>query len=275
MHVERATARQPATGEGTRDTSHCTITWLGHATCLIDMAGVRLLTDPLLRDRLAFLQRWQAAPDARDLRLDAVLVSHAHPDHLDPHSLDLIPRNVTVIAPAGADRIAAHHGRYVHTIERDAAVEIGNRVTVRSAPAVHDPRRHPLARRSIPGIERPEAVGFLVESNGFRVYFAGDTELYEGMAELASVDVALLPVGGWWRALGVGHMDGDQAACAAALVEAHHAIPVHWGTFHPYFTRRILADTREEQPARFVAALERLSPATVAHVLQPGESVQV
>ncbi len=79
------------------------IAFVGHATVLIELDGVRLLTDPLLRDRVAHLRR-QTPPVDRELTagVDAVLISHLHRDHLDLASLRLLGRDTPLLAPAGA-----------------------------------------------------------------------------------------------------------------------------------------------------------------------------
>src|SRR5436190_19701267 len=79
------------------------ITWLGHASVLIEMDGVRLLTDPVLRDRVGPLVRI-AEPTPADSpgRIDCVLVSHLHADHADPRSLHRLAGGVTVLAPRPA-----------------------------------------------------------------------------------------------------------------------------------------------------------------------------
>ena len=73
----------------------------------------------------------------------------------------------------------------------------------------------------------------MIEGDGRRVYFAGDTDIFDGMADLAPVDVALLPIWGWGPTMGPGHMDPARAAQAAALLQARLAIPIHWGTYYP------------------------------------------
>src|SRR4051794_28153518 len=132
------------------------LTWLGHATVLIEVGGARLLTDPLLRDRVGHLRRHGASPEpTASERLDAVLVSHLHLDHLDAGSLRRLPRDVTVLAPVGAGALLRRLG-FAHTEEMKVGerVDVGD-ATVTAVPAVHDGRRHPLAPFA-------EAVGFVI-----------------------------------------------------------------------------------------------------------------
>src|SRR5436309_15509298 len=82
------------------------LVYVGHATALIEMAGVRLLTDPLLRDRVAHIRRRMPAPPAQTLLpLDAILISHAHADHLDRPSLRRLAGERPVLAPRGSARL--------------------------------------------------------------------------------------------------------------------------------------------------------------------------
>ena len=87
------------------------LTWIGHGTALVDLDGVRLLTDPLLRNRVAHLQRRVPPPAAEALRdLDAVLISHLHRDHLDLPSLRRVPRDLPLVVPRGAGRLLLRRG---------------------------------------------------------------------------------------------------------------------------------------------------------------------
>ncbi|MGH2967957.1 MAG: MBL fold metallo-hydrolase, partial [Solirubrobacteraceae bacterium] len=138
-------------------------------------------------------------------------------------------------------------------------------VRVRAVPAVHGGRRSPLSGPA-------EAVGFIAEGS-HRVYFAGDTERFEGMADLAPLDVALLPIWGWGPSLGAGHMDPEQAARATALLSPRIVVPVHWGTFLPVGMAGRHADLLREPPRTFAARVAELAPGSRVEILQPGGSL--
>ena len=105
------------------------------------------------------------------------------------------------------------------------------------------------------------------------VYFAGDTDVFDEMADLAPLDVALLPVAGWGPRLGPGHMNAERAAQAAALLRPRVAIPIHWGTFHPTYARRGAWFT--DPPQEFAAHVADVAPSVEVRVLEPGESTSV
>ena len=107
------------------------------------------------------------------------------------------------------------------------------------------------------------------------MYFAGDTDLFPEMADLApSIDVALLPVWGWGPSVGPGHLDPERAAAAAALIAPGLAVPIHWGTFALPRAFRRRADPA--WPAREFAALAaRQAPPVQARVLVPGEQLEL
>jgi L-ascorbate metabolism protein UlaG (beta-lactamase superfamily) len=234
---------------------------------LIEVGGVRLLTDPLLRDRVGHLRRQSATPAADAAEgIHAVLVSHLHLDHLDAGSMRRLPRDVAVIAPTGAGALLRRLG-FARTTELPPGeqVEIGD-VTVAAVPAMHDGRRHPLAPLA-------EAIGFVV-TGGHRVYFAGDTDLYDGMAEMAgTLDAALLPVWGWGPSLGPGHMDPETAARAAAMLRPRVAVPIHWGTFFPAGLARLRGSVLVEPPLEFARVAGKLAPGVEVRVLEPGQSL--
>ena len=123
-------------------------------------------------------------------------------------------------------------------------------------------------------LARAAAIGFLVSATG-RVYFAGDTDLFDEMSGLAQdLDVAILPVAGWGPRLPPGHLDPRRAAQALALLRPRVAVPVHWGTYRRIGLTRDPSVLRE--PAESFAKLAaELAPDVDVRVLEPGESVDV
>ncbi len=245
------------------------LTWVGHATVLLELGGRRLLTDPVLRSRVGPLARAGAAADPAVARgLDAVLISHLHLDHLDARSLRRIDRATPVIAPRGAGSIVRSLGfAEVTEVGVGDTVDVGG-VGVRAVPAHHDGRRHPFGARA-------DTIGFVVGADR-RVYFAGDTELFESMAEIDdALDVALLPIAGWGPTLGPGHLGPREAAIALTRLRPRRAVPIHWGTLYPLGLRfrrqRVLA----EPPREFARIASDLAPAVEVRVLAPGEVLEL
>jgi L-ascorbate metabolism protein UlaG (beta-lactamase superfamily) len=240
------------------------VTWLGHATVLLDLGGTRLLTDPVLRARVVHLRRHGPAPAIPE-GIDAVLVSHLHYDHLDLPSLRMLPTELRLVCPQGAREFLAGAG-FPGAVELapGESTEVGA-VRVDATPAEHDGSRRPRGP-----VARP--VGFLLRGER-TVYFAGDTDLFPGMAGLGPVDLALLPVAGWGPKLGPGHLDAGRAAEAAVLLRPRVAVPIHWGTFHPRTRARGAWFT--DPPGDFAAQVGELAPDVEVRVLSPGESLEL
>jgi L-ascorbate metabolism protein UlaG (beta-lactamase superfamily) len=241
------------------------LTFVGHSTVLLELGGTRLLTDPLLRNRLGHLRRHGPPPDrAVARRLDAVLLSHVHRDHADVPSLRMLDPGVRVVSAPGAARVLRRAGlEDVVELEPGASTRVGA-VEVTATRAVHGGPRNPLGRAAA-------AIGFDLRA-GRRVYFAGDTDLFPEMAALAGLDLALLPVWGWGPTLGPGHLDPERAAEAAALVRPRVCVPIHWGTFYPRGLERRRPEPLREPPLRFAARVAELAPEVEVRVLEPGAS---
>ncbi|HET7049524.1 MAG TPA: MBL fold metallo-hydrolase [Solirubrobacteraceae bacterium] len=241
------------------------ISWLGHATVLLELDGVRLLTDPVLGRRVGPLVRVSGEPvEAAELgRIDSVLLSHLHADHADLGSLRRL--RAPVIGPSGAGEWLRGAGiEDVRELSPGAEATAGC-VQVIATPAVHDDRRRPLGRHA-------EPIGFVVRGS-LGVYFAGDTDLFEGMGELrGTVDVALLPVWGWGPSVGEGHLDPQRAAQAVAMIGPKLAIPIHWGTFALPWARDGGSDRHAREFAELAA---ELAPEVEVRVLVPGESAEL
>ncbi len=241
------------------------VTWLGHSTVLLELSGMRLLTDPVLRSRIAHLVRVAEPVEQASLApLDAVLISHFHRDHFDVPSLRSLSRDAHLVVPAGAGGLAAAQDfRAVTELTPGDEIRVGS-VTVTAVPAMHGGRRALLGPSA-------EAIGYVVSGRS-SVYFAGDTDLFDGMAELAALDVALLPVWGWGPSVGQGHLDPQRAARALALLRPRIAIPVHWGTLFPAGLSRLRPRPLKEPPLVFEENAARLAPDVDVRILAPGET---
>jgi L-ascorbate metabolism protein UlaG (beta-lactamase superfamily) len=242
------------------------ITWVGHSTVLLELGGVRLATDPVLRSRVAHLRR--VSPPAAELpALDAVLISHVHYDHLDLPSLRRIRGLGCVVVPRGAGALLRRQG-LAEVVEVAVGDELSfGSVVVRVTQASHSARR--------PGVDRStDSLGFLV-SAGVNVYFAGDTDVFDGMRALApELDLALLPVAGWGRRVPEGHLDPGRAAEALGLLRPRLAVPIHWGTYR-MLALRSAPDVLRVPVEEFKQAAARLAPEVEVVVLAPGSSCTV
>lgn len=244
------------------------IDWLGHATVRIELDGVRILTDPAIRDRIGPVDRKSApVPHAAIEGIDVVLISHLHRDHLDLPSIRRLgdPR---LIVPAGSDGIFRSAG---HT--NVDGFSPGDRTT-------HGPVSIEIVRADHSGFRPPfgptaPALGFVIAGERHRIYFPGDTALYPGMAEILDIDVALLPVWGWGPNLRGGHMDPKMAAEALTLLRPKLAVPIHWGTFWPKTLDRVRPDRLRLPGREFREAARALAPEVRIQVLRPGEGLTV
>lgn len=260
--------------------SSLSVTFAGHATVLLEMDGVRLLTDPLLRRRIGVLIRRSPVPPPEVRRdLHAILISHAHLDHLDVPSLRLIDRRTPVVVPRGIGGLVRRLGFVPLEMDVGDEVEVGPaggagasaaggeriaRVRVKAVPADHSGTRYPLAGES-------PALGYVVEG-GLSAYFAGDTGLYEAMADLAPLDVAVLPVGGWGPRLPDDHLNPLSAAKALQLLQPTACVPVHWGTIYPPWLPPEFNARWAAWPHAFARYAAHLAPEVEVRVLQPGET---
>jgi L-ascorbate metabolism protein UlaG (beta-lactamase superfamily) len=249
------------------------VTWWGHSTMWLADSGVSLLTDPLLTDRLIHLRRMAGPTPRLPGPPDAVLLSHLHADHFHLPSLRAVPGEPRLIVPRGARRFVFEGLGRAYA---DRCVELGpgedtmvGRVRIQAVEAAHPGGRGPWSRA------QADAIGFIVEGS-MRTWYAGDTGLFDRMADLAPLDLALIPVGGWGPTLGAhGHLDARDAAEAVHRAKAAWAVPVHYGTFWPMGLGRVRAHMFNDPGRDFARLAATMSPDTQVRVLTQGETLRI
>jgi len=205
------------------------VTWIGHASALVDLGGERVLIDPLGRRRCREAGEYQA-----------ILITHAHVDHLNRWTLSSLDRSARVVVPRGAAGLVADLGfADVREVEPGDQIAVG-RLDIAAVPTRHDPGRW---RKG----DGPTCAGYVITRNGLAVHHAGDVDMsdfsvFEDLGKQYRLDATLLPIGGllpvWyyrWRkaALDRGiHIDPDTALAIAQRIGARAMVPVHWGTVH-------------------------------------------
>lgn len=251
-------------------------TWLGHSTVLVEIGGLRILTDPVWGARASPLQfigpkRFQPVPVSLQALppIDLVLVSHDHYDHLDyPSIRELAKRDVPFVTSLG---VGAHLEAWGVRPERIVELDWweshqvpGSDVTVTAAPSQH------FSGRSLTDRNATLWSSFAIRSERHAVFFSGDTGLtdeYRTIRErLGPFDLVMLEVGAFHPAWGDMHLGPDNALKAHALLGGGVFLPVHWGTFK-------LATHAWSQPAEALLTLGARSNTQLA-MPRLGEAVE-
>lgn len=190
------------------------VTLIGHATVLVEAAGLKVLVDPLfgLGGPLATVAE-PAIPPEKLLNVDAVLMTHDHRDHLDPGFFPLLPAATPILVPAGFKwPDTMRPPTTVDELEPWESRALGG-ITVTCVPATH----------------RGPACGFVLEADGRVLYIAGDTRYDDAMPKIGrrwSVDTAILPVR---PAPAIPIMDAEETVEAVRALRPHDVVPYHHG----------------------------------------------
>ena len=198
------------------------ITFWGHACAYVDVDGFGILTDPVFSSRYAFIRKRliPAPPASAYDEARVVLISHAHQDHADPKTLRQLPANVLILAPAPAARYLRRKGLRVRTMIPGDEYRYpgGSIIAVRA--------HHPGPRLSLKARSDGRAIGYVIRTREGTIYYTGDTEYFEGLAEIGrryAPDVVLVNVN--------AHLHSQDALAALADVDAPLVIPMHLGAY--------------------------------------------
>lgn len=249
------------------------ILWLGHASFLIQLGGVTFITDPYLTDYASPVP----SPSTKRLvpaaiainrlpRVDCILVSHNHYDHLDTKALTRLAQrfgDAQVVVPLGLMPLLQRQG-FTKVVELDWYDEQRwEQYRITALPAVH------MSRRGLFDLNRTLWCGFALECNGKRIYFAGDTAYGPVFKEIGQrvggFDLGLVPIGAYQprSLMSSVHTTPEEAVLIGEDIGADQLVAMHWGTI------RLTTEPMLEPKERFLAASSDIP----RHVLRIGETL--
>jgi len=233
------------------------IYWVGHATTLIRIGDKWILTDPIWKNHLwgTFWRYVEPGIDLGNLpKLDAILISHAHFDHMDNDTLSRLSKDTELFLPLGSPNYESYGFKKIHYVKEGFVWE-KNQLRITSHPAKHFGGRWLIDNLW----DGDPYTGYVIENKGKKIYFAGDTgydeNLFRSLAP-KEMDVAILPMGPY-RGLGgelgnAVHVNPKGAVRAFQDTKAKFMVPMHYGTFYttPETEFPYVKDAIENSPLR-------------------------
>ncbi|MCW9033966.1 MAG: MBL fold metallo-hydrolase [Rhodospirillales bacterium] len=255
------------------------LTWLGHAAFLVRLEGKNILTDPFLSDYATGYPPFgpeRSVPPALSVDelppIDMIIVSHNHYDHLDAPTIEALPgkEKIHVIVPLGMGAFFKDRG-YTKVSELDWYQDtLEENIKITAVPAIHNSARSLFDRNEVLW------AGYVLESKGKKVYFAGDTGYGAVFKEIGEkfgpINYALVPIGAYEPRviMNVVHVNPEEAVAIAQDLKADTVVAMHWGTI------KMTDEPFDEPPKRFEAAATKNSYAKdKAWVLKIGESKEL
>jgi L-ascorbate metabolism protein UlaG (beta-lactamase superfamily) len=221
-------------GKALRHATKDALTWIGHATFLIQLGGKSALIDPVMSDRLSgFVRRnvapglgWSALP-----KVDVVLVTHNHRDHMDAPTLKRLGSDPVYVVPRGLGGWFERAG-----LRRVVEMDWWQEEEIEGLHVTFVPSQH-WSRRGLSDMNATWWGGFVIERGGLRVYHSGDTAWFDGFSLIGErcgeIHASMLPIGAYaprWF-MRSQHMDPEDAVRAFSALGAVKFVAMHWGTF--------------------------------------------
>jgi hypothetical protein len=222
-------------------------TWIGHSTVLIQIGNTTILTDPVMFDRIGLcvlgytvgLQRYTkpAIPVEQLPKIDIVLLSHAHIDHMDFETLNWLtnhsPNQISCItAKNTADIINDLKWKSLTELDWNESISI-NGVNIIGREVLHNGWRLPGEKCRRDGYKRTGRSynGYVIEQDGLRIAFGGDTAYTKSFTEFGNTDVSIMPIGAY-QGYSDNHCTPEEALQMTKMMKSPVILPIHFGTFH-------------------------------------------
>ncbi|MGZ8831821.1 MAG: MBL fold metallo-hydrolase [Thermoanaerobaculia bacterium] len=225
---------------GARASEGLRAVWIGHATVLADIDGMRIVTDPIWSERCSPLQsagpkRFHPPPiDLSEVgRVDAVVISHDHYDHLDMRTIQTLSgRGAVFIVPLG---IGAHLERWDVPPPQIRELDWNERAQLGPLTFVALPARH-YSGRGVTDSDATLWASWAIIGPMHRIYFSGDTGFFDGLrdigASLGPFDLTLIKIGAYAKEWPEIHIDPEEAVAVHEAVRGKVMLPIHWSTFN-------------------------------------------